>query len=343
MSTWGTPGAKLILPTDAPHGEWLAKRTEGIGGSDIACITGESHYQGQSEYNLWSEKSGLTEPVDISDKSYVRYGSKVEDMLASWFTEDTGIATRNTGMYRSKEHPWAFANPDRLTADGGVLEIKTTDRFAPAGKAALNGQIYPAHLSQLTWYMGILGRPIGWLIIDVNRQPIIMEVPFNQDHFDNLTRIGAEFWAHVESGEPPAVDPYTVTADELAARFPADGVDPESVAEAAIPEEAEDDWRNLIEIDSAMQELKTEREEIVTRVKARVGDREYLAAEGRPLFRWAPVAGRKTFDKAAAVAKMAADRGLEGTKQELKSIEAEFTKQGRPTRRLTIIEKEIAA
>jgi putative phage-type endonuclease len=341
-TTWGTPGAKLILPTDAPHGEWLRMRTHGLGGSDMAILTGNSHYQGQSVYNLWLDKTGQTEP-DEAENDIFRYGHDIEYMLAKWFTEDTGIKTRNAGMFANKIVPWAFANPDRLTEDGGVLEIKTTSSWTDNGRSYKAGVVPLAHLDQVQWYMRVLGRHRAHVIALVDLTPYIIPVEYNPDHAARLMELGAEFWAHVESGEPPDVDPYTVTADELSARFPADGVDPESVAEAAIPEEAEDDWRNLIELRSERDQIADEIKEIETRVKARVGDREYLAAEGRPLFRWAPVAGRKTFDKAAVVAKLAADRGLEGTKQELKSIEAEFTKQGHPTRRLTIIEKEIEA
>lgn len=341
-TTWGTPGAKLILPTDAPHGDWLRMRTHGLGGSDMAILTGNSHYQGQSVYNLWLDKTGKVEP-DEAESDIFRYGHDIEDMLAKWFTEDTGIKTRNAGMFASKSLPWAFANPDRLTEDGGVLEIKTTSSWTDNGKSYKAGVVPLAHLDQVQWYMRVLGRHKAHVIALVDRTPYIIPVEYDPDHATSLMKLGAEFWEHVESGEPPAVDPYTVTADELAARFPADGVDPESVAEALITAEAQDDWRNLIELRSERDQIAVEIKEIENRVKGQIGDREFLAAGGSPLFRWYPIKGKTTFDTDAVLRKLAADRGVEPTKQNLATIKAEFSKTGSAQRRFQIIgEKEAA-
>lgn len=139
------------------------------------------------------------------------------------------------------------------------------------------------------------------------------------------------------SNEPPPVDLATVTPGELAVRHPR-VLDPESCTEAPLPALVEDDLAKLAEIKDTEATLKAERAAIETRLKAVIGDHEYLTIDGRPVARWAEVSGRRTFDSDAAVAKIAADRGVESTKVNLKAIRDEFTKQGTPTRRLTIIE-----
>ena len=48
------------------HDEWIEKRRFGIGGSDAGAVLGVNKYK--SNLELWEEKTGLTEAVDISDK-----------------------------------------------------------------------------------------------------------------------------------------------------------------------------------------------------------------------------------------------------------------------------------
>lgn len=90
-----------------------------------------------------------------------------------------------------------------------------------------------------------------------------------------------------------------------------------------------------------IDELLRERERLIAtadEVKDRIAEVEArinAEAEGRKFFKYVsrvgavnlirPAAG-KQFDKEAALAKIAADRGLEGTKAELKAIEEEFQK-----------------
>lgn len=58
--------------------EWLVNR-KGIGGSDASAILGLNPYKTNQE--LWMEKKGQMSPVDISDKSYVKYGNDADEEL----------------------------------------------------------------------------------------------------------------------------------------------------------------------------------------------------------------------------------------------------------------------
>lgn len=337
MNNWKVPAGTLILPTTAPRQDCLNMRTKGIGGSDIATITRASTYT--TPYGLWAEKTASTDPVEkVADILW--FGQEVEPVMAARFTADTGIETRNVGMYQSKEHPFMLANPDRLTSDGGILEIKTTTRFTQNGKDYLAGVVPTAHRYQVLWYMFVTGRHVGHVIALVDRQVVILSVEWDAATVDHLIGVGSEFWAHVESLTPPLIDLAEVTEDEVKDRFPT--IESEDVVEAVIPEATLEDHQHLTDLKARKAEIEAQVKEIETRVKATIGDHEYLAVGGRPLFRWQEVAGRKSFDKPSVLAKIAAERGLEPTKQVLADIEAEFTKVGSPSRRLSILEGKVA-
>lgn len=332
---WKAPHARLILPASAPHDEWLRMRTTGLGGSDLAIITGDSTYSGQSPYQLWLDKTADDDPIEESNDLFW-FGQEVEPILADRFTTDTGIATRNTGMWQEKANSWALANPDRFTADGGILEIKTTSSFTGNGKAYLRGEIPAAHRVQLTWYMHVTGRHQGHLITLVDRTVIILPLDYDRALGEHLHQVAAEFWAHVETRTPPPLDLTTITPDEVTHRYP-EVLDPDSTVEALIPDAALDDVHNLRELKADKKDIDEEIKSIETRLKAQVGDREYLTVNGQPIARWQQIKGRATFDTDAVLRKIAADRGVEPTRHALKEIKAEFTKVGEPGRRLSLI------
>ena len=339
-SNWKAPHGKLILPADAGRDDWLRTRRIGLGGSDLAEITGASNFS--TPFEIWQDKTSTDDPVE-EEKDIFWFGQEVEPLLAARFTSDTGIGTRNVGTYQSKTHPYLLANPDRFTADGGVLEIKTTGIYTDKAKDWKAGEIPDNAYVQGQTYLAVTGRSHLWFIALVDRTPYIVG-PVERDEtlIAEIQATAVEFWTYVEANTPPPVDLSSVTADELSSRYP-HVLDPESCAEAPLPELVEDDLVKLAEIKDAEKEFKESRTAIETRLKAVIGDHEYLTLAGHPLARWQQVAGRRSFDKTAVLEKIAADRGLEPTKQNLKTIEDEYTKQGAPTRRLFIIETKEAA
>lgn len=111
--------------------EWLVNRN-GIGGSDASAILGLNPYKTNQE--LWMEKKGQMSPVDISDKSYVKYGNDAEPLLRALFALDYPeykVEYYDNNMIINKKYPWAHASLDGelMDPDGrrGILEIKTTN------------------------------------------------------------------------------------------------------------------------------------------------------------------------------------------------------------------------
>lgn len=334
------PNAKLILRVDASHQDWLTTRTTGLGGSDVAVVAGGSRYVGTNPYTIWQAKTDPEPPVD-EDRDIFWFGHETEDMLSRRFTADTGIATRQCGTYQEKANRWALANPDRLTADGGILEIKTTSNFTNNGKNYLAGVIPESHAVQLLWYMFVTGRHKGYIIALVDRKPIILELEYDAEWARSLFTKAQEFWRYVETSTPPPVEMDTATAGELNDRYP-QVIDPESAVEILDPD-VEEAIGILAEVKSIEADIKARKADSEKKLKAAIGDKEFLTLDGRPVAKWSNVAGRRTFDADAVLRKIAADRGVEDTKKNLADIKAEYTKQGEPTRRFTLVTEKEAA
>ena len=121
----------MILADPKTREEWLRERTKGIGGSEAGCIVGANPWK--SARQLWREKTGATEPDDISDKPAVKFGKEAEQHLRALFLLTYPQYTceyHEFRMYANDRLPFIFATLDgELTdQDGrrGILEIKTT-------------------------------------------------------------------------------------------------------------------------------------------------------------------------------------------------------------------------
>lgn len=330
---WGIPDATQLLTVDATRDEWLAARRNGLGGSEISVTTRTNTYQ--TPWQLWMEKTNPEPPVEEEDNDLFWFGHAAEPLLAEKFTTETGVPTRRVGMYQNKKHAWAFANPDRLTGDGGILEIKTTSGFTDNGKAYLDNRIPQPHLEQLTWYMWVTGRHTGWVIALVDKKPIILQVDYNPDLATRLVESGTEFWEYVTTNTPPPPVPGFMTDDELRERYPDD--DGESV-EAEISFVTAHDVEELKKINEQIKTATEDKKAIEARLKTQIGEHKTLTIDGEPVARWATVKGRKSFDKESALTTIARYKGIDvSTKPALAELEDEFTKTGNPSRRFTLV------
>lgn len=121
----------MILADPKTRAEWLTARTQGIGGSDAACIVGANPWK--SARRLWQEKSGIVTPQDISDKPAVQFGKAAEQHLRALFLltyPEFSCEYHEFRMYASDRLPFIFATLDGELTDAehrrGILEIKTT-------------------------------------------------------------------------------------------------------------------------------------------------------------------------------------------------------------------------
>ncbi|MDX3239748.1 YqaJ viral recombinase family protein [Streptomyces sp. ME03-5709C] len=243
------PTARLLLPADASHEEWLAVRRSGIGGSDLAGILGLDKRRGPRR--VYEEKLGFTEP----ENSYMRWGRRLEPVIAEEFSDETGLSTAMPpGTLVHIDHPWALANVDRyVLRDGAVagpLECKNKSEYLSGewdGEEAPDGPALQAH-----WYQAVGGWQDAWLagLIGGNRLRIF-HLPRNEELIEELIAYaGAWYQRHIVEGFVPPVDGLESTKNLLARLW---DVKPEAVAE--------------VEVDTA-RDLRAQRAALKAEIKA---------------------------------------------------------------------------
>jgi putative phage-type endonuclease len=126
----------LAIPEDRQ--EWLKLRRSYVGGSEIAALFhAQADYQ-MSPFALWHVKAGLISEPDIGDNERVKWGNRLEAVIAEIAAEQEGW-TLKPGVFAVDDHCEGMsASLDRVilpskkdVEDGfigpGALEIKNVD------------------------------------------------------------------------------------------------------------------------------------------------------------------------------------------------------------------------
>ncbi len=136
--------------------EWLKNRDR-IGGSDASAILGMNPYLTNIE--LWQIKTGQMVPEDISEKSYVKYGTNAEQHLRELFKLDFPeyqVFYEENNMWLNDKLPFAHASLDGwlIDQDGrkGIWECKTTNILQSMQKEKWNHRIPDNYYIQLLHY-----------------------------------------------------------------------------------------------------------------------------------------------------------------------------------------------
>ena len=138
--------------------------------------------------------------------------------------------------------------------------------------------------------MHVIGRSHGYMLAQVDKFPVHPHTGTNRARRrPHRSDEGTSEWFwndHVRTRTAPPIDPYTADASEIATHFPAEVVQEDQKVEADFPDMAVDDYERLTTLKADASYIKEQIAEIEDRVKAQIGDREYLTANGKPLFRW---------------------------------------------------------
>lgn len=203
--------------------DWLANRFNGLGGSEISAVVGCNPYL--DNITLWKIKTRQIEPIDISDKPYVVYGTKAEEHLRALFALDFPQYTVDyvdNNSFRNDKYPWALASCDGWLKDQdgrkGVLEIKTSEILSSQHKEKWNKQIPQNYYCQVLFYMAVLEADFAVLKAQLKSEfggDIYLQTKHYhieredvQADIDYLMKKGEEFWGYVQSGKcPPLILP----------------------------------------------------------------------------------------------------------------------------------------
>ena len=141
----------------------LKKEKNGIGGSDAATILGLNPYKTTIE--LWEEKTGRKEAEDISEKTYVKYGTQAEDLLRQLFVLDYPkyeVTHEENTIIKHPKYHFLFASLDgqlvnKETGELGILEIKTTNILQSMQKEKWKDKIPDNYYCQVLHYLNVTG------------------------------------------------------------------------------------------------------------------------------------------------------------------------------------------
>lgn len=136
--------------------EWLKNRTR-IGGSDASAIVGMNPYM--SNVELWEIKTGITTQRDISEETYVKYGTEAEQHLRELFKLDFPeyeMRYAENNMWTNDKYPFSHASLDGwlIDQDGrmGIWECKTTNILKSMQKEKWRERIPDNYYIQLLHY-----------------------------------------------------------------------------------------------------------------------------------------------------------------------------------------------
>ena len=199
--------------------EWLEHRLNGIGGSEISAIIGCNPYM--TNVDLWKYKTGQLEHEDISDKSYVKYGTNAEPLLRELFKLDYPeyeVFYEDNNSFKNDKYPFALASLDgwlveRETGRKGVWECKTTNILQSMQKEKWNGRIPDNYYCQVLMYMAVIEADFAVLKAQLKTE-FNGEVYCQTKHYkiersdveqdiEYIMQKGAEFWEYVKTRKQP--------------------------------------------------------------------------------------------------------------------------------------------
>jgi len=235
-----------------------------IGGSDIAAVMGVSRWV--TPLQLWSEKTGQTDPADLSKNEAVEMGHELEETVARLFTKRTGKKVRRSPKnYTSGKFSYMRCQVDRLVeGTDELLECKTASAWKE--KEWAGEEIPVEYILQVNWQLGITGRRIGHIAVLIGGQKFVYkEILFDKKLFSDQVIAAVDFWGMVQNMVPPAVK----AADNsfIVELHPKAGTE---IAAASL--EMTDAIAMLQQTKAQIIDLETTKKEIEAKIKAVIGD-----------------------------------------------------------------------
>lgn len=231
-----------LYSVDSPEKDkkaWLRSRRAGIGGSEIAAILGENHWN--SPRQIWMSKIGMFDDKPPQQSEAARWGNLLETTVADeWALREGQKYVHIPVILQHDEEPWLLANIDgfTLTENGygvtGILEIKTTSAYN--NDVWEQGPVPFHYVCQTNWYCGITGLNKYTIVCLVGGQKLYhYTLPADPELFERERKAAKTFWVHnvLEKVEPEA----TAVDKELIARDEKENPPLESLQEAIMDDE----------------------------------------------------------------------------------------------------------
>lgn len=200
--------------------DWLKERNKHIGGSECAAIIGVSPYM--TNIDLFNLKTGRKQPKDISEKSYVKYGTEAEEPIRHLYAikhPELNVYYKPYDIRISKKYEFISAS-----LDSEIEEIETKKRGIYEGKTAsiqnneelrkwLSGNIPQNYFCQLLHNMYVIDADFAvinaellpsWYENESIFKSFRIERAEVQESIDYLINAEVEFWTkYVEKKKCP--------------------------------------------------------------------------------------------------------------------------------------------
>ena len=191
--------------------EFLQRRKQGIGGSDVAAIIGVSKWK--TPYELYKDKT--SDIIDVVESDILHFGNVLEQVVADEFSHRNNLKVqkRNT-MYRHPEHPELIANIDRYVVGGAILECKTCSAWAQGKFGKAGDEIPDEYQLQVQHYMYVTGIREAYLAVLIGGNEYRQfEIPYHQDLAEFAADKCVEFWQNyvLKNVPPPPTSRDTLT------------------------------------------------------------------------------------------------------------------------------------
>lgn len=208
----GAAGPELLIPQheiDRDRQAWLALRTTGITGTDVASLLGLSQHMGP--FSLYHAK---IDGIETEDRPVLRRGRllerEVDDLLAD---AHPWLDPRPAGLYARAGHPWMMATIDRMVLDTEAADAISIETWRRHGAIADLTALKPAEYK--TW-----ATTDGWSDTDGDGNiPGAMPVQVRCQAIWNMTVAGAdEILVVVLFMQTWRIRVYTITAADPGVR-----------------------------------------------------------------------------------------------------------------------------
>lgn len=261
---------------------------------ELAVACGVDPYR--SRVNLWLEHTGRLpheEETDARRAEAMAWGVTLQPVIADTLEREHGIVTmpapadpyeKAHGAVTLQGHLDGFAD---IGGERGVLEIKTCSEWMTA---YWGDDTAPVHyVTQLQTYLHLTGLRRGLLACLVGGQRLELRRIDYDEELLMLMLAGAEEFAQlVASDTAPAPDGSEATTQALARMY---GGDPDGIVHLTAEDAAT--VAELRKVKEARKAAETQEEELVQRLKLRLGDATVGIHDGAPLVRWSVVQAKR--------------------------------------------------
>ena len=264
--------------------EWLARRRQGIGGSDVAAILGLSPWK--TALDVYNDKTGAEKPE--AETENMRIGTALEQFVADRFTEETG---RRTSKFNALlKRGVCIGDIDRLVVPEGarigsygsevrtdeLLECKTSSTEWPDGVPAY-------YLAQVQHYMGLDDHfkraTVACLFLGFNKCLKLYTVERDDALIATMRSACERFWVdHIQAHVPPSPQ----NEADCRALWAANEAGKVVEGDAALADVA----RELKSTAAQIAELENREKELRAELMAALGDGETLLAGGLKVCTW---------------------------------------------------------